>query len=197
MDAFFVGVETWLASVGPWALVLAPLLMAAVSVLPIPAEAPAMVNGMLFGPVLGTTLTFIGALAGAQVSFELARLVGRPLAERVVGARTLAGADRAVGKASWGGLLIARLIPVIAFTAINWGAGLTAVPRWRFFWTTAVGILPGAVLFTAFGATLPSLLRESPLLTVAGLALLMGAVAVGARWTHRGERAGADLEGVS
>ncbi len=155
-----------------------------------------MVNGMLFGPLLGTTLTFVGALMGAQASFELARWLGRPLAERLVSPRALAGADRAVGKAGWGGLLVARLIPLIAFTALNWGAGLTAVPRWRFFWTTAVGILPGAVLFTAFGSTLPSLLRESPLLTVGGLVLLGGAIAIGARWTRRSAGVDGELEGA-
>jgi len=184
VEAFFVGVETWLEGLGPLAVVLAPIIMAAVSVLPIPAEAPAMVNGMLFGPVLGTTLTFIGAMAGAQLSFELARLLGRPLVERFVRPSALQGADRVVSKAGWGGLLIARLIPVIAFTALNWGAGLTSVPRWRFFWTTGLGILPGAIVFTVFGATLPSLLQESPLLTAVGLVVLIAAIAAGAYWTR-------------
>ena len=144
-----------------------------------------MVNGMLFGPVLGSALTFVGALAGAHVSFELARLLGRPLVERFVSPKSMGDIDRVVNKAGWGGLLVARLIPVIAFTALNWGAGLTSVPRWRFFWTTAVGILPGVVVFTAFGATLPSLLRQSPMLTVMGLLVLFGGIAVATLWTRR------------
>ena len=194
MDAFFTDVEIWLQGLGVWAVILAPLIMATVAILPIPAEAPAMVNGMLFGPVLGTALTFLGALGGAQVSFEIARRLGRPLARRFVRPSALAGADQVVGKAGWGGLLVARLIPVIAFTALNWGAGLTAVPRWRFFWTTAVGILPGTVLFTAFGASIPTLFRQSPTLTAIGLMVLIALVAVGTVWTGREPAAAAIVD---
>ena len=151
MEALVYDFGTWLESIGPWAYVLAPLAMACVAILPIPAEFPAVLNGMMFGPVLGTLFTWGGALAGAQISFELARRIGRPLAERFVPERSLEKADRIVLKADWWGLLLPRFIPLIAFTALNWGAGLTPVPRGRFFWTTAVGIFPGALVFTASG----------------------------------------------
>ena len=198
MEAFFVGIEAWLEGLGPLALVLAPVIMAAVSILPIPAEAPAMVNGMLFGPLVGTTLTFIGAMAGAQASFELSRLFGRPLVERFIRPSALKGADRVVSKAGWSGLLIARLIPVIAFTALNWGAGLTSVPRWRFVWTTGLGILPGAIVFTVFGSTFPSLFRQSPLLSGVGLLALFAAIGLATYWTrHLDVEEAADVAGDS
>ena len=176
MEAFFLGLEDGLASLGPWGAVLAVLLMAAVSVLPIPAEVPAVMNGMIFGPVIGTMLSYAGALLGAVVSFELARSMGRPLAVRFLGDRTLARVDTTVSQVGWGGLLVARLIPVIAFTALNWGIGLTTVPRRRFFWTTAVGILPGVILFTTFGSAVPTLFRQQPVLTAVGTAVFLALV---------------------
>ena len=177
MDGVFSGIDLWLSGLGVWAYVVAPSVMALVAILPIPAEAPAMANGALFGPVVGTTLTWVGAMAGAWISYELARAYGRPLARRIVHPRALRRIDRVVESTGWPGLLALRLMPVVAFTALNWGAGLCRLPRWRFLWTTAVGIVPGAILFTSSGVGLGALYRSSPPLaatvTIAAVALLV------------------------
>ncbi len=44
-----------------------------------------------------------------------------------------------------------RLVPVIAFNLVNYGAGLTNVSWWRFTWTTAIGILPLTFLMAMIG----------------------------------------------
>ena len=118
------GLGTWIEGLGPWAYVVAPLFTVIVAILPIPAELPAVLNGMLFGLGLGVAVTWGGAFAGALLSFELARRAGRPLAVRVIGAARMAQADRLMQAADWPALLVLRLIPVVAFTAINWGRGL-------------------------------------------------------------------------
>lgn len=154
----------WIEQTGMWAYVLAPLFMIVVAVLPIPAEIPAMVNGMVFGTVVGTVITWSGALVGAQISFEIARKFGRPLSARIVSKRTLAQADRIAISAGWAGLLVLRLIPVVPFTAVNWGLGFTLLHRLTFFWTTALGLLPGAIVFTATGAGLGALYVRYPVI---------------------------------
>lgn len=154
--------EALVDRLGPWSFVLAPLLMIVVAILPIPAEFPAMLNGMIFGPLIGTTITWLGAIVGAWISFELARRFGRPLTERFVKSTLLERTDRAVDSAGWPGLLTLRLIPAVAFTALNWGAGLTTVPRWTFLWTTTLGILPGAIVFTVSGTGVAALFRANP-----------------------------------
>jgi uncharacterized membrane protein YdjX (TVP38/TMEM64 family) len=158
---------------GALAYVLAPLFMVVVAILPIPAEIPAMLNGMVFGPVVGPLITWSGAVVGATVSFELARRYGRPLATRLAKPEAIARADRAVLSAGWPGMLTLRLIPTIAFTLINWAAGLTPLRRWTFVWTTAVGILPGCVAFTVSGAGLSAAYGRSPLLAAALGALVV------------------------
>lgn len=185
MEPFLTDLAIWLQDLGIWAWLAAPMVMAAVAVLPLPAEAPAMVNGILFGPVAGTVVTWTGAMAGAVISFELARLLGRPAAERILRPSALEKADRTVMAAGWWGLLVARFIPLIAFTALNWGAGLTPVPRWRFLWTTAVGITPAAVVFTASGSGAALLLRR---LTPAAGAVGVAGVVIIAVWIHRKRR---------
>lgn len=159
---------TWVEASGPAIYVLAPLFTVLVAVLPIPAEIPAMVNGMVFGPIWGTLVTWASALTGAQISFELARRFGRPLTERVLPASVVGRADRLCTTAGWPLLLGLRLLPTVAFTAINWAAGLTLMRRSTFVWTTAVGIVPGAIVFTATGAGLGAMLDRlgGPTLTI-------------------------------
>lgn len=185
MEGLFTDIEVWMAGLGAWALVVAPLVMAIVSILPIPAEAPAMANGMLFGPLLGSAVTWVGAMAGAWISYEIARSGGRSVAGRFVRPETTARLDAAVERAGWWGLMLLRFVPVVAFTALNWGAGLCGVPRVRFLWTTAIGIVPGVVFFTSSGAGLGALWRRSPRLTVALVTVLLIGSAV---WAVRRRR---------
>ncbi|NIM52273.1 MAG: hypothetical protein GTN62_13370 [Gemmatimonadales bacterium] len=147
---------------GAWVYLLAPLFMIVVAILPIPAEIPAMLNGMVFGSTVGALITWSGGLVGAIVSFELARRFGRPLGEKLLSRQALARTDRVALSAGWPGLLTLRLIPTVAFTAVNWAAGLTAIRRWTFWWTTAVGITPGAILFTMSGTGLAAFYRHNP-----------------------------------
>ncbi len=175
MDA----ITTFIEQSGNWTYVLAPLFMITVAILPIPAEIPAMVNGMVFGAAGGTVITWSGAVVGAMISFELSRRLGRPLAERVLSAGVLAKTDRTALSAGWPGLILLRLMPVVAFTAINWAAGLTPLKRWTFLWTTALGILPGAMLFTVSGVGLGAFYRRHPEITPVLLVLLAVVIA----WT--------------
>ena len=48
------------------------------SFVPFPAEVVAMANGMLYGPLWGTLITWVGAMLGAYLAFGLARWLGRP-----------------------------------------------------------------------------------------------------------------------
>ena len=182
MEGMFSEIEVWLAGLGVWSYVVAPLVMTLVAVLPIPAEAPAMANGMIFGPVVGSLITWTGAMAGAWISYEIAHAWGRGAAERMVSKAGLERVDQLVDDAGWWGLLVLRFIPLVAFTALNWGAGLCCVPRWRFLWTTAIGIAPGAIIFTSSGVGLEALYRRSPAIAVGLAVAVIGAMVV---WAHR------------
>jgi uncharacterized membrane protein YdjX (TVP38/TMEM64 family) len=48
-------------------------------------------------------------------------------------------------------LLVDRLMPVISFNLVNYGAGLTDVRWWTFLWTTGVGILPITIFLVYLG----------------------------------------------
>ena len=126
-------------------------LMVAHSFLPFPAEIIACANGMIYGPVWGTVITWTGAMLGASTAFGLVRALGRPFVQRVLSSRhqqQLAVWSRERGGAA---LLIGRLIPVIAFNLINYAAALTEISWWTFLWATGIGILPLTVLLNVLG----------------------------------------------
>lgn len=151
IDLSPAGIERLAAGWGAWAPMASILLMIAHSFVPFPAEAIAVANGMLFGPVYGTLVTWLGAMAGALLAYGIGRWLGRAAVERLVPARLHGELDRWSGYVRPGTLLAARLIPVISFNLINYGAGVAVVGLWTFLWTTALGILPLTILSVLIG----------------------------------------------
>ena len=64
-------VEDWLGSLGAWAVAGSIALMVAHSFLPFPAEIVALANGMVFGPLWGAVVSWVGAMLGAATAFSL------------------------------------------------------------------------------------------------------------------------------
>lgn len=157
---------------GPWGVVGSIGLMIVHSFLPFPAEIIALANGMIYGPVWGAAITWVGAMLGASAAFGLVRLLGRPFVRRFLPDhhwRRLADWSHAHGGAA---LLISRLIPLIAFNLINFAAALTEISWWTFLWATGLGILPLTVLLAVLGDSMLTL----PLWA---LVLIVGVVLLG------------------
>jgi uncharacterized membrane protein YdjX (TVP38/TMEM64 family) len=143
-------------------------LMVLHSFVPIPAELLACANGMIYGAIWGTVITWTGAMLGAVVAFGLARRLGRPFVERMVAKRDWVVLDDWAARNGWQVVLISRFIPVIAFNLINYAAGLTRLSWWQFIWTTGLGILPLTILMVVMGDNIESLGWESWLLLLIG-----------------------------
>ena len=143
--------ETLIRSWGAWGVAGSIALMIAHSFLPFPAEIIALANGMVYGPLWGAVITWIGAMLGASIAFGLVRALGRPFVMRLLPERRQA--ELAAWSRRRGGLalLIARLIPVIAFNLINYAAALTHIPWWTFLWATGLGILPLTIVLAVLG----------------------------------------------
>lgn len=108
-----------------------------------------LAGGALFGFWWGALLNTIGANLGATGAFWLARALGREGLRALVGDR-LSALDRLAeaGGPMW--LLRLRLIPVVPFNLLNLASGLTAMPWRGYAAATAVGILPGTLVYTYF-----------------------------------------------
>jgi len=178
LDLSVEGIERIAEVWGAWAPVASVALMILHSFIPFPAELIAIANGMLFGPVWGTVVTWIGAMLGAALAFGLARRYGRPLVDRLVARKAWFGAEALRSSCDARTLLLARLVPVISFNLINYAAGLLGVGWWRFLWTTSLGILPITVASVTLGDQLTGPMWDAWL---AGSGLLL-ALYLGWRW---------------
>jgi len=138
------GVVAQIRSWGPWAALGSIVLMTVHSFVPFPSEIITLANGMVFGPLWGSVITWVGAIG-------LVRWLGRPFVHRMLSENQLHRLSE--WSATRGGLalLIGRLIPVIAFNLLNYGAALTEISWWTFLWATGLGILPLTILLNVFG----------------------------------------------
>ena len=169
-------VAEYVRAFGIWGMAAIVGLMILHSFVPFPAEFVAIAAGICYGPMLGTLLTWIGAMLGAFFSFALARYLGRPFVERMLNEKTRCKLDHWVEQEGTGTLLISRFMPIIAFNLINYAAGLTRISWWTFAWTTGVGILPLTVLMVVIGDRMITLSWwELGAATVAVLALWLAA----------------------
>ena len=161
---------------------------------PLPAEAAALLNGTLFPPLTAFLVTWISAMAGAAASYECGLRLGHRPAERLFGATRLARVQGLVDRAGWPTLLALRLSPVMAFTAINWASGILALSRPVFYWTVAVGLVPGTWVFTMAPELLLDRSATTKLVVVAGLVML---VLFGVTWARVRRSGGAKDEAAA
>ena len=110
-------------------------------------------GGALFGPVLATALTVVGATLGATAAFAIGRRLGREQVERIAGPRT-AAVDGWLERRGFLAVLYLRLLPLVPFNALNYAAGVTGVGRRDYVLATALGIVPGAFAYAALGGSI-------------------------------------------
>lgn len=117
----------------------------------LPKNVASIAAGVIFGFGWAFLYVWTAAVVGAFAAFWVGRWMGREAMVRLAG-KHLARLDAMVDKRGALAILILRQIPVVPFTAINYGAPLTAI-RWRdYAWATAVGIIPGTAANVALGA---------------------------------------------
>ncbi|MFW5789416.1 MAG: VTT domain-containing protein, partial [Spirochaetota bacterium] len=159
---------------GLWAPVVIVLVMAvAIVVSPLPNVPVSAVLGMIYGSWAGTALAVTGAILGASAAFLIARHVGMHAIRVLSGRQASFCADcseRALALIVFG----SRLIPVVSFDMISYGAGLSALSFWRFFWASLVGMVPWTFFYTTVGAAvLDTPVLAAVLGTLLALAVLL------------------------
>jgi uncharacterized membrane protein YdjX (TVP38/TMEM64 family) len=163
-------IRIWLADAGIWAPLVYMVVMAvAVVFSPIPSLPLDIAAGSFFGPVTGTIYSVIGALGGAVVSFLIARFLGRNFIERFLGGHVnfcSSCSDKLLTKI----VFLSRLIPVVSFDIISYGAGLTKMSLGKFTIATFFGMIPLTFLYNYSGAVL---VFGSVLTTVLGIIMVV------------------------
>lgn len=154
--------------------ILAPLvyllLFITLPLLLFPSVLMAMIGGALFGSMEGFILITTGASLSSSLAFALSRYLGEKTIKKLLARyKVVALLEK---NPSFETLLLLRLIPFVPFDALNYLLGLTRVSYARFFTSTLLGILPGALLYAFIGEGALEGEREKLYIALVLLALL-------------------------
>ena len=133
-----------------------PLFVAAyalVTTFGLPAFPLTLAGGAMFGVGLGSVLNWAGAVLGACGSYGLARLLGRDALHGLLG-RWGNRFDALGARSGFPTIFRLRLIPVVPFNLVSLASGLAGVSFPSYAAATALGIIPGTVIYTYFADSL-------------------------------------------
>ena len=147
--------RAWLARLGP----LGPLGLIAfntvqVVVAPIPGYPVQIASGYLFGWWRGSLYSVVGMILGGLLAMTLARVYGRPLVQRMVGAERLERWEHVAHLNSLAIWFVLMLGPL--GDAPYYLAGLTKLPVWKLLAIVLLVRTPSVMVSAALGAGLIS-----------------------------------------
>lgn len=160
--------EIWWA---PLALIAAYVVLCPLGV---PASPLMITGGIVFGTVLGSAYNLLGTFLGGSATYFLGRALGRDFVLHLAGNR-LKRVERVIARRGFWGMVGVRFMP-LPYPLVNYCAALAGIRPALFLTTTAIGLVPGIILFTYFAATLSQLAekdRGSVYLQFAAASLLL------------------------
>ncbi|WP_271952047.1 TVP38/TMEM64 family protein [Ruegeria faecimaris] len=120
------------------------------------AAVASMTGGFLFGLFAGTVFNIFAATIGASVIFLAARWgLGASLTARLEASEgTIKKLKDGLRENEISVLFLLRLVPVVPFFVANLVPALVGVKFRNFLFTTALGIIPGGIVYTWIGVGL-------------------------------------------
>jgi uncharacterized membrane protein YdjX (TVP38/TMEM64 family) len=179
--------RAWVEGAGGAAWVAMVVGLALVLLAPVPRSALSVLLGVVAGFGPGLAVALAGGLLGGLAAFGLSRALGRPGITRLAGPR-LDRVDRLMVDRGFWALLVARLVPVVPFVVVSYGAGLTAVRLTPYALSTALGLVPSTVVQVGIGASAGTLATWAQTFTVVPVVtgvLVLAGLAVLARRRRR------------
>jgi uncharacterized membrane protein YdjX (TVP38/TMEM64 family) len=150
-------VET-LARLGRWGLLLFVGLYVGAAVLLLPAVVLTLGGGAVFGVARGALVVWVGATLGATAAFLIGRYLARDWVERRLarhpGFRAI---DDAVAREGWKIVILTRLSPAFPFVLLNYAFGVTRVSLRSYVAASAIGMIPGIIMYAYLGSLAGSL----------------------------------------
>lgn len=181
-DGFEGRVEDWLAA--EWApevrFGLIAGLLATDIFLPVPSSAVSTYGGGILGTWPATLASWVGMTVGACLGFGLARLFGRPFAERFAGRSDLQRMQAATRRFGPLVLVLTRALPILAEACVLL-MGATRLSWRRFLIPVLTSNLVISLVYAAFGEYFQGR-NALPVAVVASGAVPLGVALLARRW---------------
>ncbi|KAI3435539.1 hypothetical protein D9Q98_001604 [Chlorella vulgaris] len=176
---------SFIDALGPWGPAAFVATVAIAESIPLfPTQPLSLASGLLFGAQKGSLCMLTGTTLAALLAFQIARGIGRPLAERILNHEMSEGSEseEEAGAAAptslvqqklaevqavieqgsfWqqaGAVLLLRMTPVLPFSASNYLLGLSPMPLGPYLVGSVTGMAFWAVFYASLGGASRSLL---------------------------------------
>lgn len=164
--------------------VLSPLIFMSIYALSTALSIPggivlSIFGGFLFPQPWSTLYVVIAATTGAVLIFLAAKTALRDLLKRQVKGR-LQKMQKGFEEDAAYYLLFLRLVPLFPFWLVNLAPAFFGVRLFTFAWTTFLGIIPGAFVFTQAGTGLGAILDAGNTLSIDNIFNIQIQIALGA-----------------
>ena len=161
-----------------WGVVLVAGLAIVHAVVWFPAEILNAAAGFVYGFGPALPLVLASWTASAILAYEIGRYAARPLLYRLLGRRRFDEAERLVDRGGVTFLLAGRLVPIVPISLLSYVCGAARVNRWRFAWTTAIGLAPITAYFVYLGSRLEEFSLGDPVVWIGAIALVLALLGV-------------------
>ena len=175
LDVFSAqGLEQSIQSWG-WLGVLAyiGILILSVVISPIPSAPLAIAAGMVWGPIWAGIYSVIGGFLGGLLAYFIGYTLGRSAVRALTGKLIYFSKDRGEIYLGWV-IFITRLLPILSFDLISYGAGITGLSLSIYVTATLLGMIPSTFLLTFLGSTFTVGLPLGIVFSLLFLILLIG-----------------------
>lgn len=192
VGAYYLGsiapqiLQDWLTSTGFWAPLIYLIIYVAGTLLLLPSTPLNLSGGAVFGVFWGTLWTTVGAILAAIISFWFSRSLGRDYIQRQFAQRWTTF-DRELRAGGIYYVIAVRLLPLVPYGLVNFGAGLTSMRFRDYLLGTAIGTTPGLIPFVMMGAGLTAV-RRGDLWPLAISSTLIGLSVGAATWYRQRQK---------
>jgi uncharacterized membrane protein YdjX (TVP38/TMEM64 family) len=133
----------------PYMWVIGIGLLIADILIPIPTTAIIAALGIIYGPVIGAAIAFVGTMFAAITGYAVGRWLGRPIAKSLIG-DAISDGERMFAR--YGGWIVAasRWLPVLP-EVVSMVAGVSRMPFVMFSLSALCGVTPFCILFALLG----------------------------------------------
>lgn len=145
------GLQQAVTDAGIWGvLVYIAVIALAVVISPIPGAPLTIAAGAVWGAIPAGIYSVIGGFSGSLIAYFIGRSLGRSAVKSLTGKVIYFSKEK--GEWLLGGLIfITRLLPVLSFDLISYGAGLAGLSLPIYASSTLLGMIPSTLLLTYLG----------------------------------------------
>ena len=162
------GFQNLVNQIGLWGpIAYIGLLIISVVASQIPGAPLAIAAGVLWGPLTAGVYTIIGGFLGAVLAYGLGKYLGQSFLQTLTGKRITISPDLATNLMGWF-IFVSRLLPVLSFDLVSYGAGMAGLSFPTYAAATLVGMIPSTLLLTYMGG----IADPSQMLGLTGLLLI-------------------------